>query len=92
MTDKQLKKILLPLLTAFEKIPNKDDMFLFLRDLCTDAELLEMNQRLDIAQRLHTWESYKKIEETTWASSTTIARVAKFLWWEFGWYKLVLEK
>jgi uncharacterized protein YerC len=52
---------------------------------------VEFSLRFDIAQRLFQGENYKQIEKETWASSTTIARVAKFLKWEMWWYRKVLK-
>jgi TrpR-related protein YerC/YecD len=66
-------------------------MFAFMRDLLTEDEIVEFSLRLDIASRLHQWQNYKKIEKETWASSTTIARVAKFLKGKFGGYRKVLK-
>jgi TrpR-related protein YerC/YecD len=76
---------------SFIKLDTEMDVFNFLRDLLTEWEILEFSQRLDIAEMLHNGKSYKKIEEATWASSTTIARVAKFLNGGFGGYKKILS-
>jgi len=71
---------------AFLLLKTENEVFNFLRDLCTESEIEELTQRLDIAKMLYQKETYKKIEEKTWVSSTTIARVAKFLngkWWGY---------
>ena len=91
MNNQNLIKKSKKLQNAFLKCGNELDIFSFLRDLLTESEILEFTQRLEIAEMLNNWESYKKIEETTWASSTTIARVAKFLKWNFGGYKKALN-
>lgn len=62
-----------------------------LRDLMTVDEILALEQRRDIAQRIHAGETYKHIEAETWASSTTIARVAKYLHGKNGWYTYMLQ-
>ena len=67
-------------------------MFAFLRDLLTEDEIVEFSLRFAIAKKLYAGENYKQIEQKTWASSTTIARVAKFLKWEHGGYRKVLKK
>lgn len=87
----ELKKLSTPLLHIITHIDNTDDAFSFLRDLLTEAELIEFNQRLIIAYMLEQGISYKKIEEDTSASSTTIARVSKFLQGKFGGYKKFLR-
>jgi uncharacterized protein YerC len=51
---------------------------------------VEFSLRFTIAKKLWQGENYKQIEKESWASSTTIARVAKFLKWEFGGYRKVL--
>lgn len=71
-------------------IDNTNDAFLFLRDLLTEPELTEFSQRLVIAQLLANGISYKEIEKETGASSTTIARVGKYLKWKNGGYRKFL--
>lgn len=64
----------------------------FLKDLLTETEILEISQRLDIAKMLAQKVSYKNIEEKTWVSSTTIARVGKALKSRNRGYKIVIER
>jgi len=61
-----------------------------MRDVMTEWEMIEFAQRFDIAQRLVKKESYKRIEKATGASSTTIARVSKYLKGGFGGYRKAL--
>jgi len=91
MDINHLQDISKDLQKAFLLLKTKKDVFHFLRDLLTQEEIVELSQRLDIAQRLKRWEIYKKIESETWASSTTIARVAKFLNGEFWGYRKALK-
>jgi TrpR-related protein YerC/YecD len=67
------------LINAILSCTTQEELEEFLIDLLTPAEREEFTQRLDIAHRLYTKQSYKNIEQSTNASSTTIARVAKFL-------------
>ena len=76
---------------AFLKLKSEETVFCFLRDLLTEWEILEFSQRLEIAEMLYNWKIYKEIEKTIWASSTTVARVWKFLNWDFGGYKSVFK-
>lgn len=92
MDIKKLKDWANELCKAFLQLKTEEEMFNFVRDLMTESEILEFSQRLEIAKRLFNWQSYKKIEEDTKASSTTIARVAKFLHWKFWGYKNIFEK
>lgn len=91
MENHHLQKVSLPLQEAFLKLKTPKAVFNFLRDLLTEDEIVEFSLRFDIAKKLHSWEIYKDIERETWASSTTIARVAKFLKGEVGGYRSVLK-
>lgn len=86
-----LQKISTDLQKAFLQLTSKSDVFSFLRDLLTEDEIVELSLRFDIAQRLYRGQHYTDIALETWASSTTIARVAKFLKGDFGGYKKVLK-
>lgn len=86
----ELQQLSKPLCYILSHINNTDDAFSFLRDLLTEAELIEFTQRLVIAYMLERNISYKKIEEETGASSTTIARVSKYLQGQYGGYKKFL--
>lgn len=83
----ELQQVSDPLCHIIGIINTKKDAFNFLRDLLTEAELIEFSQRLIIAYMLEKKMSYKDIEAKTGASSTTIARVSKYLQGEFGGYK-----
>lgn len=91
-TISQLKKKSAFLCKTMSNIETSDDMFYFLRDLLTPDEMLEFSQRLDIAHKLSKWESYMQIQKETDSSSTTIARVSKFLQGQYGGYKKALKK
>ncbi len=91
MDNTQLQKISSNLQKSFLKLKTTKQVFNFLRDLLTEDEIIEFSQRLDIATQLYQWQNYKEIEKSTWASSTTIARVAKFLKGELQWYKSILK-
>jgi len=80
------------LFEAVLKLKNADDVRRFFRDLLTEKELVELGQRWKVARMLAKGISYVKIEDETGMSSTTIARVHKWLKDGMGGYKLVLEK
>lgn len=77
---------------ALLSLHNENEMEVFLHDILTPEEIVEISNRLDIARRLAEKESYSSIEKNTKYSSTTIARVAKFLKGRAGGYKLVFER
>lgn len=64
----------------------------FFRDLLTEPELLEFSKRWKAAQMLEKKIPYSVIEKQTGLSSTTVARVAKWLNRGMGGYKLILER
>ncbi len=80
------------LIKAFLVPKTEKEMANFLRDLLTLDEISDFSRRLQVAEMLSKGISYKKIEEKTRMSSTTIARIAKFFRGNFGGYRLVLDK
>lgn len=64
----------------------------FLRDLMTEGEIVEMAKRLKAATMLTNKLPYSAIEKETGFSSTTVARVAKWLNTGKGGYSLVINR
>ena len=64
---------------VLSQLDNKTEVFNFLRDLLSEKEIIEFSRRFEVAKMLEKKISYTKIEEKTKMSSTTIARVSKFL-------------
>lgn len=64
----------------------------FLRDLLTQAEILEFSRRWQAAQMLNQGIPYTQIVEKTGLSSTTVARVQRWLTRGKGGYKLMLKR
>ncbi len=64
----------------------------FMRDLLTEAEIAEFSNRLRAAELLLEKVPYSAIEKETGMSSTTIARISKWLNNGMGGYKLMLNK
>lgn len=88
----QLKRDTQTLCNAFLFLNNPEEVFWFLRDILTEEEMREFQQRFDIAVRLHYKTSYTNIANELGVSSTTIARVSKFLKWPHGWYAKVIQR
>ncbi len=80
------------LIQAFLTLKTDDEAKRFLRDLLTEKEIEEFANRLRAAEMLAAKKSYLAIGEATGLSSTTIARVAKWLYGKEGGYKLVFKK
>jgi len=73
-------------------LDNTEEIQCFISDLFTDAELKEFRNRWKAAQLLSQEVPYSKIEDATGLSSTTVARVSKWLRTGKGGYKLVLDR
>lgn len=83
--EKELFKAILSLKTD-------DNAKRFLRDLLTEAELKEFANRWKVAQMLDQKIAYKDIEKETHMSSTTIARIQKWLTEGMGGYRFMLNQ
>lgn len=83
-TDKLFKAIL--------KLESLDEARRFFRDLLTEQEIKEFASRWEVAQLLTKKVPYSKIEKETGMSSTTIARISKWLNKGMGGYKLLIKK
>lgn len=64
----------------------------FFRDLLTEEEIIEFSKRWQAARMLANRVPYLEIEKTTGLSSTTVARVSKWLNSGMGGYKLILKR
>lgn len=80
------------LMKTFLKLRNEKEVSNFLRDLLTLPEIEEFANRLEIARMLLEGKSYLKIAKETGVSTTTVTRVAHWLFNGCGGYKTVLIK
>lgn len=81
------------LCNAFLLLETDEEVFNFLKDLCTPAELSSLAERWQICQALNDGLSYREIHHKVGASLTTIGRVARFLKDEpYQGYITLLEK
>ncbi len=64
----------------------------FFRDLLTEEEIEELSKRWQTAQMLDQGLSYVAIQEKTGLSSTTVARISRWLQQGKGGYRLVLDR
>lgn len=67
------------LLEAILSLETEDQARRFLRDLLTESEINEFAKRLKVAEMLIDKVPYSLIEKETGFSSTTVARVSKWL-------------
>lgn len=77
---------------AFLSLRNREECYAFLEDVCTIKEILDISQRLEVAQLLHKGVSYTTICKQTGASTATISRVSKCREYGAGGYQTVLER
>lgn len=80
------------LFKAILALQTVNDAKRFFRDLLTEQEIIEFANRWQVAKMLNSKISYSHIEKKTGMSSTTIARISKWLKKGVGGYKLMLNK
>jgi len=78
------------LVKVFLNLKTEKEVESFLRDVCTMSELQAMTERYHVAQMLRKGISYRKIAEKTGVSTTTITRVAHWMKYGEGGYKVAL--
>ena len=90
---KALQNDVSDLCDAFLSLESKDEVMMFLKDLCTPQEINALQERWRVCQLLDRGLSYRDIHRTTGASLTTVGRVARFLRNEpYQGYRSVLDK
>jgi TrpR-related protein YerC/YecD len=80
------------LIQAILALQNDTEAESFLRDLMTEGEITEFAKRLRAAEMLTEKVPYLVIEKETGLSSTTVARVAKWLNGEAGGYRTIINR
>jgi TrpR-related protein YerC/YecD len=80
------------LIEAILMLSSVDDAKRFLRDLMTKQEIDEFSKRFKTAEMLSRKIPYVIIEKETGFSSTTVARVAKWLKAEEGGYRRIIAR
>jgi TrpR-related protein YerC/YecD len=80
------------LFEAICALKNKNEAKKFLRDLLTPQEIIEFGKRWQTARMLSDSIPYSQIEKKTGLSSTTIARVSRWLNQGMGGYKLMINR
>ena len=88
LTQKDTKE----LLKAFLALKTEKECEQFLGDLLTQAEIDEFSNRWKVARMLDAKVSYEEIARVTSMSSTTIARISKWLQNGMGGYRLLLDR
>lgn len=90
--DHQLSKEVEELFKAVSMLENVSETRKFLSDLLTGKELNEFAMRWKVARMLNERVTYAEIEKNTGMSSTTIARIHKWLKEGKGGYRLMIDR
>jgi len=80
------------LFKAILALKNIDEAKRFFRDLLTEQEIIEFGKRWEAAKMLSKKTPYSQVEKETGLSSTTVARVSKWLNKGMKGYKLILKR
>ena len=80
------------LIRALLSLRNEQECEAFLEDLMTKKEMIDISQRLLVAQMLSRQTVYNKIVEETGASTATISRVNRSYHYGAGGYADILER
>ncbi|MCB0334403.1 MAG: helix-turn-helix domain-containing protein [Bdellovibrionales bacterium] len=86
------KKELQELARVFLLLETEDEARAFLRDILTETELLELSKRWKAARMLDEGVPYTTIVRETGLSSTTVARISKWMQEGEGGYRLLLDR
>jgi len=80
------------LINAFAALKNEEEFGNFLRDLLTPKEIKEFSNRVEIARLLAEGKPYLYIAKEVGVSTTTVTRVAYWLFSGCGGYYQVFKK
>jgi TrpR-related protein YerC/YecD len=80
------------LFDAMRRLKSRQELEIFMRDLCTLGELEAMAHRWQVARLVNQGLPYTEIAEKTGASTATVTRVAHWLNHGEGGYRLAIDK
>ena len=69
-----------------------EECYRYFEDLCTNKEVRDFGQRLEVARMLAQGSSYQKVTEATGVSSATVGRVKRCLDYGTGGYRMILKR
>ena len=69
-----------------------EECYRYFEDLCTNQEVRDLGQRLEIARLLDAGGSYQRAAQEAGVSSATVGRVKRCLTYGTGGYALVLSR
>jgi TrpR-related protein YerC/YecD len=77
---------------AILQLKTLDEAKAFFRDLCTLEELGDMAERFEIAKLLSQGATYRDVSAKLKVSTTTVSRVAQWLFNGEGGYRTILDR
>lgn len=77
---------------ALKTLKNEKEFNKFFQDICTIKEIHDLAQRYAVAVLLSEGKLYSEIVKETGASSATVSRVKKALYYGADGYKLAIER
>ncbi|MEW6661005.1 MAG: YerC/YecD family TrpR-related protein [Bacillota bacterium] len=80
------------LFDAILLLQDREECYRFFEDLCTISEIKALAQRLEVAKMLEKNYTYGTIAEETGASTATISRVKRALFYGADGYRLILRR
>ncbi len=80
------------LFEAILSLETPEECRLFMEDICTVKELLDIAQRLRAARMLAAGANYADISQATGMSTATISRVNKCLEYGDGGYRTIIDR
>lgn len=80
------------LFEAILLLKDKDECYRFFEDIATISEIKALAQRLEVAKLLQKNETYTAIAERTGASTATISRVKRCLFFGADGYQIILSR
>ena len=69
-----------------------EECYRYFEDLCTNKEVRDFGQRLQVARMLAQGSSYQRVSEATGVSSATVGRVKRCLDYGTGGYRMILAR
>jgi len=79
MTKRGKRSHAMELYRAIMRLKDEEECFAFFQDLCSDNEMLAMEQRYQVAKMLEDGKTYLEIQRASNASTATISRVGRVL-------------
>ncbi len=92
MNKTSLEKDKKLLVVTLRKLKSSKDLSLFIDDLLTEEEILDLAQRIKIAKLIFDGKTYDEIAEKVKTSTSTVSKIGQIIKYGKGGLQKVLEK